>query len=55
MRASEIQIGDLIGGLEVVDTERIATRTGTRVVLITAEGGEFDFAAGDTVPATPRH
>jgi hypothetical protein len=55
MRASEIRIGDLIGSLEVVDTDRVMTTTGTRVLITTTDGGEFDYAATDNIAATPRH
>jgi hypothetical protein len=55
MRASDLQPGDLIGSLEVVQVIPVTTSTSKRVLVSTADGAEFDFAANEFVGASPRY
>jgi hypothetical protein len=55
MNAIDLRVGDQLGALEVVDTITVTTSTGTRVLVTTADGSEFDYDSRQNVPATPRY
>lgn len=55
MRAIDLQIGDQLGSLEVVDVIAVTTTTGERVLVSTDDGSEFDYHADESVGASPRY
>lgn len=53
--AIDLRVGDQLGALEVVDTITVTTSTGTRVLVTTEDGSEFDYDSRQNIPATPRY